>query len=108
MKLDTVSFNKDLTVLEINNDTNMFFSNEYLKIDSINKSTNKFSFAYPNFKDVITWKKQDNSFDFKKNISMNYYQYNKKVNIDWQLINETKKIGIFTVQKAEGEYGGRN
>lgn len=107
IKLDSALTSKDLMVLEVNEDKNIFFSNEYLRIDSINNATRKFKFAYPNFKKVVVWNKKDNSFDFKNKISMNYYQFSKNVNLEWTLFDERKKIGNFSVQKAIGSYGGR-
>ena len=108
MKIDSVNIVKDVTVLEINDKNNLFFSEEYLRIDSLNNASNTFQFAYPKFKRVTIWNNNDNSFDIQNKISMNYYQYNKKISIKWELMEEKKKIGTYTVQKALGKYGGRN
>lgn len=108
IKFDSALYSKDLMVLEVGNEKNIFFSNEYLRVDSINNATKKFKFAYPNFNKIILWNKNDNSFDFKNRVSMNYYQFKKTVNIDWKLLDEKKKIGDFLAQKAVGSYGGRN
>ena len=108
MKIDSVNEIKDLTVLEINDTQNLFFSNEYLHVDSLNNKTNKFIFPYPKYSDIIIWNLNNNSFDIKKKLSMNYYQYNTTKNINWNLTQEKKKIGDYNVQKATSNYGGRN
>jgi GLPGLI family protein len=100
---------KDVVVLEINKDSNIFLSNEYLVTDSINNvHKDDQSFAYPNFTQVIEYKKSDDSFDFINILSSKYYQFNTKKKINWTISNEKKKIGNFNVTKATAEYGGRN
>lgn len=106
-KLDSINISRDIVVLDINEHENNFYSNEYLVIDSINNFNKNFKFAYPKFNKILKWTKQNNSFDFTNNISMNFYQYSSKVDLQWTLIDEKKKIGHYYVQKASTEYGGR-
>lgn len=99
---------KDIGVLEINKDSNVFLSNEYIVTDSLN-SINKDNqlFAYPEFKTVVEYIKSNNSFNIIQNLSMNYYQFNVKNEINWTIQSDKKKIGNFEVTKATAEYGGR-
>ena len=107
-KLDSTNISRDVVVLEVNENENLFFSDEYLRVDSLNNVRNNFIFAYPKFKKILRWHKIDNSFDFINNISMNFYEYNTTKNINWNLTSDKKKIGIYNVQKATCKYGGRN
>lgn len=108
-KPDAKNSMQDIGVLDVNNEKNMFYSNEYLIIDSLNTTTNRrFQFAYPKFKNIIRWTKKNDSFDFINKLSMYSYLYNTPVKLHWKLADEKKKIGNYTVQKAEVEYGGRS
>lgn len=100
---------KDVVVLEVNKDSNIFLSNSYLVTDSINKiHKDTMEFADPDFTQVIKYNKNDNSFDLLYVLSMACYQINSKRKINWLISNEKKKIGNFEVTKATAEYGGRN
>lgn len=106
--LDTI-YSKDILVLEINKDSNVFLSNDYIVTDSLNNlNKDNQSFAYPKFKNVVEYLQSDSSFNFINNLSMNYYQFNTKREISWKVVNEKKKIGNFDVSKAITKYGGRN
>lgn len=109
-KRDTIGekLTQDIVVLEINKDSNIFLSNDYIVTDSINNAHNRRDFAYPKFKTVVEYSKLDDNFDFIHNLSMYYYEFKSKRKIDWKLVNEKKEIGIFSVSKAVGEYGGRH
>lgn len=99
---------KDILVLEVNKNSNIFLSNEYIVTDSLNTvHKDDKVFAYPKFKEVVEYQKDDNSFNFIHNLSMRYYQFNTKKKINWKILNENKKIGNFEVTKAIAEYGGR-
>ncbi|MDH6252206.1 GLPGLI family protein [Chryseobacterium sp. H1D6B] len=107
-KIDTAdTYKRDLLVLQINKDDNVFLSNEFITVDSINSVKKVKEYPYPVFKDIIIWNKKSASFDYIKNLSLNYYKYNSKKDLKWQLTNEKKKIGNFEVQKAFTEYSGR-
>ncbi|MDO5617087.1 MAG: GLPGLI family protein [Cruoricaptor ignavus] len=100
---------KDIMVLEINKDSNIFLSNEYIITDSIN-NLNKDNqiFAYPKFTPIVEFRKNDNKFSFIQNLSMHYYQYETEKIIEWTILNEYKQIGAWKVRKAIANYGGRN
>jgi len=106
-KEDTTIIKNDLMVLDINAEGNIFYSNEYLHIDSLNNINKKVRFAYPKFKKIVKWNKGDTSFDFIERLSVNSYQYNTKKSISWHLHSDSKMIGSYNVQKATAEYGGR-
>jgi GLPGLI family protein len=100
---------KDIAVLEINKNSNIFLSNDYIVTDSLNNIyKDNQSFSYPKFNQIVEYQKSDERFDFIKNLSANYYQFSTKVKIDWIITNEKKKIGDFDVVKAVGDYGGRH
>jgi GLPGLI family protein len=100
---------KDVVVLEINKDHNIFLSNDYIITDSINNiRKDDQSFAYPKFQQIVKFQKSNESFDFIQNLSPNYYQFSTKNKIDWMIVNEKKKIGKFDVIKAVADYGGRH
>ncbi|MCG2792291.1 MAG: GLPGLI family protein [Weeksellaceae bacterium] len=100
---------KDIVVLEINHDSNLFLSNEYLVTDSANNTHQEYKdFADPKFTPIIEYKKSDDSFDFINVLSMNFFLFNSKRKINWTISTEKKKIGNFEVAKATAEYGGRH
>ncbi len=107
-KLDSTNISRDIVVLDINENSNYFYSDEYLFVDSLNNKSNNFNFAYPKFNKIVKWSKEGNTFDFTNNISMNFYQYKSNISLNWELKEETKKIGSYTVQKAIVTYGGRS
>ncbi len=99
---------KDIVVLEINKNSNIFMSNEYIVTDSLNHiHKDNQNFAYPKFTEIVEYKKSDNSFNFIRNLSMNYYQFNAEKKINWKVSDEKKKIGNFNVTKATADFGGR-
>lgn len=100
---------KDILVLEINKDYNIFLSNEYIVTDSLN-NINKDNqvFAEPQFDQVVLYKKDNHKFDFIQNLSMYYYKYPAKREIKWNISNEHKKIGVWDTTKATTNFGGRN
>ncbi|MGA9212033.1 GLPGLI family protein, partial [Kaistella sp.] len=108
-KLDSSIVKNDIVVLEINKDSNLFLSNDYIITDSLNSLTNysKPEFAYPKFNRIIKYYKTTLSYDFINNLSSDYYIYRQEVNLKWNLTDIKKKIGAFNVQKATTEYGGR-
>ncbi|WP_265427803.1 GLPGLI family protein [Chryseobacterium sp. YIM B08800] len=99
---------KDVLVLEINKDYNIFLSNDYIVTDSLNNinKDNQF-FAEPKFEQVVLYKKDNHKFDFIQNLSMYYYKYPAKREIKWNISNEHKKIGIWAATKATTDFGGR-
>lgn len=108
-KLDSSIVKNDVVVLEINKDSNLFLSNDYIITDSLNSLPNHSitEFAYPKFNKIVKYYKTNHSFDFISNLSMDYYIYNQEVVLKWNLTDEKKKLGVFDVQKATTEYGGR-
>lgn len=108
-KIDTLStYKTDLMVLEINEKNNYFFSDEYLKADSISSRTKKQIIPQPVFEDIIIWNKSSQEFSFIKTLSMNFYKYNSVKKINWSITNEIKKIGSYNVRKAKTNFSGRN
>lgn len=106
-KPDYVNVKKDLVVLDINSKDVLFYSNEYLLIDSLNSTNNNFKFAYPVFKPIVKKKFTNSHFTFVNSLSPNYYFVNAQKEIEWEIRDGKKKIGNYNVQEAKGEYGGR-
>lgn len=99
---------KDVLVLEINKDYNIFLSNDYIVTDSLNNiNKDNQAFAEPKFEQVVLYKKDNHKFDFIQNLSMYYYKYPAKREIKWNISNEHKKIGIWAATKATTDFGGR-
>ena len=100
---------KEVFVLQMSDEKNIFLSKKFIEADSINK-LNKFSRMYvtPQFNDIITYNTKDRTFDILKKFSMFFYQYERNVEIDWKLHNQTKKVDGYFLQKATTNFGGRN
>ena len=81
---------------------------DVFKIYFSSRNKDNQSFAYPKFKNVVEYRQSDKSFNFINNLSMNYYQFNAKKEINWKIVNDKKKIGNFEVIRATTNYGGRN
>lgn len=109
-KIDSINKKRDIVVLEINKNQNLFFSDEYLNVDSLNNRKGaRFQFVNPKFGKIVKWNKNDNSFDIFNGLGgINYYEYKSYKKISWILSDETKKIGLYSVQKAVCKYGGRD
>lgn len=100
---------KDLMVLEINKNSNIFLSNEYIVTDSLNDiHKDNQDFAEPKFAQVVEYSKSDDSFNFINYLSPYYYEFNVKRKINWTILNEHKKIGNFDVVNASADFGGRH
>ncbi|MDO4224268.1 MAG: GLPGLI family protein [Bergeyella zoohelcum] len=99
---------KDLVVLDINKEHNLFYSNKYLVTDSINEKSPQKIFPYPKFLDEVKWNKNKENFTFyKQTDAVSFFTFDHKVEIKWKLQNDKKTIEGFEVQKATAEYGGR-
>ncbi len=106
--IDTLgTYKEDLMVLDINDDNNIFYSNEYLRSDSISKTSGSHQIPRPKFEDVVIWNKKSQEYTFIKILSMNYYKYISEKRMNWIISNEKKKIGNYIVQKAVTDYSGR-
>lgn len=98
----------DLLVLLVNADKNIFLSSKFVEIDSIN-SLNNYEKQYitPQYKTILEFNKNNNVFTTYKKVDLNYYKYNFTKKINWKILNATKNILGFKVQKATTYYGGR-
>ncbi|VDH05953.1 GLPGLI family protein [Bergeyella zoohelcum] len=95
-------------ILDIEEKRNLFYSQEYARVDSINETNrNDKIFAYPKFSKVVKWEKKEGNFEFFNKLSIMYYVYPVENTLQWELLSEKKVIGEFTVQKAICMYGGR-
>lgn len=102
---DTTTINM---VLDIDKNMTKFYDDEFLKIDSINKSTNDKMQTNSESDQLII--RKTGSSENKQFLTHTYDYFVVKSNdkINWKLNNETKKIEDITLQKASTNFGGRN
>lgn len=101
-------YQNDITCLEISSDRLFFLSNKHIKTDSINNLKNQAKFLYPEFKQIIKKNLKNDNYQIVNYLSTNYYSIEKYPNFNWKLLNEYKKIGKYSVQKAITNYGNRS
>jgi len=109
-KTDSLSneYVKDLMVLDVDKDETKFYSNEFLTNDSMRITTGEYEFSYPKFKSSL--KRKTGTGENTSYITLPPLYYSLKTNDiqHWKILNETKKIGNFKVQKAITDFGGRH
>jgi len=109
-KRDSTSETKEKVnfVLDINPKDVKFYEFNYLESDSINKVKGTYDHQYGG--DFITLKRERNSFKNQNYELINFdmFSYPTEDQINWQLSDETKKMGDYTLQKATTKFGGRN
>lgn len=109
-KMDTLgSTSKDLLVLSVTDQENIFLSSRFIEIDSIN-SLNQHQKQYinPQYNSILRCIKEKELFSSYKKLDMEYYHYDFKKKLHWSIHPEKKDILNFKVQKATTSYGGRN
>ncbi|MBK1894335.1 GLPGLI family protein [Chryseobacterium paridis] len=94
-------------VLDVNPKDVKFYEYDYLKADSINRVNGNYEYMYGGRFESI--KRQRNSFKNQNYelIGEDMYSYPTDDQMKWNLSNETKKVGEYTLQKATTHFGGR-
>ncbi|WP_344828822.1 GLPGLI family protein [Chryseobacterium ginsenosidimutans] len=93
--------------LDINPKDVKFYEYDYLKADSINKVNGNYGHHYGGWFPSI--KREKNSFKNQNYelIGHDMFSFPSEDKITWDLSNETKKFGEYTLQKATTNFGGR-
>lgn len=99
---------KEIYHLDINPDESYYYARDYFVLDSIMKNKGSMNFDHnPNLSNINFHKKNSNSYTTYEMGEYEMYRFDSNDFQNWKLINETKKIDNFTVQKAETNWGGR-
>lgn len=100
----TEHYRKTDMVLDVNPKDIKFYEYQNLVNDSINKKGGR-SYSWNN---TPTLKRERNTFrNTTYTMMKDYFSVNSEDKMDWKLLNETKKSGEYTLQKATTNFGGR-
>ncbi|MDO5615148.1 MAG: GLPGLI family protein, partial [Cruoricaptor ignavus] len=98
---------RELMVLDINQEKAKFYPLEYLKNDSLFHAKGEYVYTYPKLNIKLERKLGSEENQNFYNQSPLYYLYNTKDKQNWNISNETKQIDRYNVQKATTNFGGR-
>lgn len=101
---DTTTINM---ILDIDKEMTKFYDEEFLKIDSINKSTGSSMQTNSESDQLLNRKTNSSSNLHYLTHTYDYYVIKSDDKMSWQLEKETKKIEDITLQKATTNFGGR-
>jgi len=95
-------------VLDVNPKDVKYYEYDYLKSDSINKATGNYGRRYGSW--FPSLKHERNSFKNQNYelIGHDMFTFPTEDKMSWNLSNETKKFGEYTLQKATTKFGGRS
>lgn len=95
-------------VLDINPTDVKFYEYSYLESDSINKAKGNYQHQYGG--EFPSLKRERGSFKNQNYEVINFdiFRYTTEDKIHWNLSEETKKMGDYTLQKATARFGGRS
>lgn len=99
---------KNNMVLDIDKNYVRFYDYDFLKNDSISKKTGENWQTNTQTDQLIS--RKINSFENKAyhdNI-FDYFVITSQDEMNWKIENETKKVGVYNLQKAITSFGGRN
>lgn len=99
---------KEEAVLDLSKTEAKFYSSEYLKMDSIQKSTGKVEFAYPKFNYKIKRRLNTAHNRAYYKISNDYYRIETEDIQHWNILSETKMSHGILLRKATTTFGKRN
>lgn len=98
---------KENMVLDINPTETKFYNYQYVVTDSLNKTRGQNSMMWDDETPAII--RQKNSDKNNTYIMIdNLFVLESEDKINWNLSNETKTLGNYTLQKATTKFGGRN
>lgn len=94
--------------LDVNPKDVKFYEYDYLKADSINKVNGNYAHQYGGWFPSV--KRERNSYKNQNYelIGHDMFSFFSEDKVTWNLTNETKKFGEYTLQKATTNFGGRN
>lgn len=93
-------------VLDVNPEDVKFYNYEFVKTDSLNKIRGQNSAVWDDTPAIIRKKNSDINSNYI--IVQNLFIIDTEDKIKWNLSNETKTLGGYTLQKASTKFGGRN
>lgn len=116
---DSAKLEKEMMVLDIDQNKSLYQSYEKIQIDSITgimiKEASKTGF--PDFKRIgnrrtrfthqISKSYPIREVVYKDRISMDHYSFRENPKLDWKISDEKQKIGTYNAQKATADFGGR-
>lgn len=116
---DSAKLEKEMMVLDIDQNKSLYQSYEKIQIDSITgimiKEASKTGF--PDFKRIgnrrtrfthqISKSYPIREVVYKDRISMDHYSFRENPKLDWKISDEKQKIGTYNAQKASADFGGR-
>lgn len=95
-------------VLDVNSKEVKFYEYDYLRSDSINKGTGRYDHHYGSWFPSLKRERNSNKNQNYELIGHDMFSFPSEDKISWNLINETKKFGEYTLQKATTNFGGRS
>lgn len=95
-------------VLDINPKEVKFYEYDYLKSDSINKTTGNYGHHYGSWFPSVKHERNSYKNQNYELIGHDMFIFPTEDKISWKLTNETKKFGEYTLQKATANFGGRS
>lgn len=116
---DSAKLEKEMMVLDIDQNKSLYQSYEKIQIDSITgimiKEASKTGF--PDLKKIgnrrtrfthqISKSYPIREVVYKDRISMDHYSFRENPKLDWKISDEKQKIGTYNAQKATADFGGR-
>lgn len=103
-------FQREIVVLDVNPNNIKFYANEYLVTDSLNLASDfkSVKMAHPVFKNIIKKSLNSENFENFEFIQAKYYVYETDDKMKWKILPAKDKLGIYNIQKAETDFGGRH
>lgn len=116
---DSAKLEKEMMVLDIDQNRSLYQSYENIQIDSIASVVIKESAntGFPDFRRVgnrrtefthqISKTYPIHEVSYKDRIALDYYSYRENPQLVWKISDEKQKIGTYNTQKATADFGGR-
>lgn len=117
---DSANTEKELMVLDVAKDESLFLPYKQLEYDSVLTANIKKAreFGADLDKEIMQMKPpvlsyrinklKNGNLNYKDFIGLSeYYSYDEKPNLKWNITSEKQKIGIYQTQKATTDFGGR-
>ncbi|WP_294333958.1 GLPGLI family protein [uncultured Chryseobacterium sp.] len=116
---DSAKLEKEMMVLDIDQDKSFYQSYENIQIDSITNVIIKeaSNTGFPDFKRMGNRRAQFThqiiknypirEVLYKDRIAVDYYSYRENPELVWKISDEKQKIGAYNAQKATADFGGR-
>ncbi|MDR2206375.1 MAG: GLPGLI family protein [Flavobacteriaceae bacterium] len=100
---------QDNVVTDISENTIKSYSYEFIVYDSLNKTNpqNGIFYANPKFEERFIKNLKTGKTTNYENFLVDFFSYESNDKMDWQLMNDTKTIADYKVQKAKTTFGNR-